>query len=324
MNKKINQKKISVVIPCYRVKKHILSVIKSIGPEVQKIYVVDDKCPEKTGDFVKNNCQDLRVNLLFNPINRGVGGAVMTGYKRAIDDGADIIVKIDGDGQMDPSLILTFIDPIVMGLADYTKGNRFFNLEELHSMPKLRVFGNAMLSFFTKFSSGYWNIFDPTNGYTAIHSNVAKLLPFQKISNRFFFETDMLFRLYLLRAVVIDIPIKSIYSNEKSNLKIHKIIFEFLIKHLINFLKRIFYNYFLRDMSVASFELIFGFIFIFFGLSYGILNWYEYLQIGINAPSGTVMLSAMPIIIGIQFILGFISYDVHMVPTASQFKKRNF
>mgnify|MGYP002759815460 FL=1 len=148
--------KVAVVIPSYKVKAHILGVIESIGPEVQVIYVVDDCCPEGSGAFVEANCSDVRVKVLRNPENQGVGGAVMTGYQAAIADDVDVVVKIDGDGQMDPSLIENFISPILLGDADYTKGNRFFDLEKISAMPKVRLFGNAVLSFMTKLSSGYW------------------------------------------------------------------------------------------------------------------------------------------------------------------------
>lgn len=147
--------KIAVLIPCYKVRNHILEVIRQIGPEVFKIYVVDDCCPEGSADFVVEHCVDERVIVLRNPVNLGVGGAVMTGYRAAIADGMDIIVKIDGDGQMDPSLISDFVSPIIAGNADYTKGNRFFNLEKISEMPKIRLFGNAVLSFMTKLSLAY-------------------------------------------------------------------------------------------------------------------------------------------------------------------------
>src|SRR5690606_32001950 len=149
---------------------------------------------------------DPRVRVIRHASNLGVGGAVITGYQAAIADGMDILVKLDGDGQMDASLIPDFIEPIINGEADYTKGNRFFDLEELRSMPRIRLIGNAVLSFMTKFSSGYWNLFDPTNGFTALHADVARYLPLSKISKRYFFESDMLFRLNTLRAVVHDIP----------------------------------------------------------------------------------------------------------------------
>jgi dolichol-phosphate mannosyltransferase len=226
----------------------------------------------------------------------------------------EIIVKVDGDGQMDPSLIPDFIAPILAGEADYTKGNRFFDLEEIRAMPRMRLFGNAMLSFMTKLSSGYWDLFDPTNGYTAIHVTVARHLPFKKISHRYFFETDMLFRLNTIRAVVVDVPMNAKYVDEVSNLKISKIVGEFLVKHVRNFNKRIFYSYYLRDMSVASLELPLGLLFLGFGLLYGGYHWVSSAQMGVPTPAGTVMMSALPIIAGIQFLLGFISYDVASVP----------
>lgn len=186
---KVNtEEKIAVVIPSYKVTNHILGVIAGMGPEVAKIYVVDDCCPEQSGTYVEQHCIDPRVVVLRNPENQGVGGAVMTGYRAAIEDNMDIIVKVDGDGQMDPALIPQFIEPILAGEADYTKGNRFFDLEEIRAMPKVRLFGNAALSFMTKFSSGYWDLFDPTNGYTAIHRDVARHLPFGKISKRYFLK----------------------------------------------------------------------------------------------------------------------------------------
>ncbi|GBQ28147.1 glycosyltransferase [Acetobacter estunensis NRIC 0472] len=173
---------VGVVIPSYKVTAHILDVISRIGPEVQKIYVVDDCCPDRSGDLVERSCTDARVTVVRHEHNQGVGGAVMTGYRAAIRDDVDVIVKIDGDGQMDPALVPEFVAPILTGHADYTKGNRFFNLEGLSSMPGMRLFGNAVLSFMTKISSGYWSLFDPTNGYTAIHRDVAALLPMERIS----------------------------------------------------------------------------------------------------------------------------------------------
>ena len=307
--------KIAVVIPSYKVRNHLLDVLAKIGPEVSKIYVVDDCCPHGSGDFVTKNCLDPRVTVLMNSTNQGVGGAVLTGYQQAIQNDMDIIVKLDGDGQMDPALIPLFVEPLVKGDADYTKGNRFFDLESVRTMPKTRLLGNAVLSFMTKFSSGYWNIFDPTNGYTAIHANVANLLPMEKISRRYFFESDMLFRLNTLRAVVVDIPMEAQYGDEESNLKISKILFEFLFKHCRNFLKRIFYNYYLRDLSLASFELPISVFLILFGASFGFYNWVISTSSGIATSAGTVMLSALPILVGLQFLLAFVGYDIALTPS---------
>lgn len=306
---------IAVVIPSYKVKLHILDVLAAIGERVQRIYVVDDKCPDQSGKFVEENCHDRRVVVLYNAVNQGVGGAVMAGYRAAIADGMDIIVKIDGDGQMDPALLDEFVAPIIRGEADYSKGNRFFDLESVRTMPKVRLFGNAVLSFMTKLSSGYWNLFDPTNGYTAIHASVAGFLPFDKISTRYFFETDMLFRLNTLGAVVVDVPMDAKYADEVSNLNIRRILGEFVVKHVRNFFKRLFYNYYLRGMSLASIELPIGVLLVLCGGIFGAGHWIESARSGISTPAGTVMVSALPVILGVQLILSFIGYDIASVPT---------
>ena len=306
--------RVAVVIPAYRVTQHICEVIHGIPESVWGIYVVDDACPDETGKYVETFITDPRVRVLYQPVNQGVGGAVMAGYEAALADKADIIVKVDGDGQMDPALIPDFIAPIISGEADYTKGNRFYDLEKIRSMPGVRIFGNAVLSLLTKLSSGYWNLFDPTNGYTAIHADACKHLPFHKISKRYFFETDMLFRLNTLRALVVDVPMDAKYGEETSHLKISKIMGEFLYKHTRNFGKRIFYNYFLRDLSLASIQLVLGVLLTFFGVVFGGYQWLISADVGIPASAGTVMVAAMPLLIGLQLILSFIGYDIASVP----------
>ncbi len=315
---------IAVVIPSYKVTRHILGVVAGIGPEVGRIYVVDDKCPDHSGDFVQANCTDPRVVVLRHAQNQGVGGAVMTGYRAAIADGASVIVKVDGDGQMDASLIPAFVAPILSGEADYTKGNRFFNLERIRSMPPMRLFGNAVLSFLTKLSSGYWDLFDPTNGFTAIHADAARFLPFDKISKRYFFETDMLFRLNTLGAVVADVPMDAVYGDEVSNLKISRIVTEFAAKHVRNFFKRLFYNYYLRSMSLASIELPLGVLLLLFGILFGVSHWIGAAQQDVATPAGTVMLAALPVIMGVQLILAFLAYDIASVPRRPLHKKTRY
>ncbi len=306
--------RISAVIPCYKVKSQILEVIAGIGPEVSVIFAVDDACPEGTGAYVEENCGDPRVRVITHEKNLGVGGAVMTGYRAAIDDGAQVIVKIDGDGQMDPGLIPDFVEPILSGFADYTKGNRFYDPEKLQGMPVIRILGNATLSFLAKFSTGYWQSFDPTNGYTAIHSDVAALLPFHKISQRYFFETDILFRLNTIRAVVTDVPMAAVYADEVSGLKISRVIGEFGVKHIRNFFKRVVYNYYLRDVSLASLQLPLGIFLLAFGLTYGLTEWYAHGARQATTPAGTVILAALPVLLGVQFILAFFSYDISNYP----------
>lgn len=305
---------LAVVIPAYRVREKILPLLARIGSEVAQIFVVDDACPEGSGAEVVSTCRDRRVVVLVHDQNQGVGGAVMTGYRRAIEAGADVVIKLDGDGQMDPALIPQFVAPIVEGRADYTKGNRFYNIEDLRAMPRVRLVGNAVLSFMTKLSSGYWNVFDPTNGFTAISCPVLAHLPFDKIARRYFFESDVLFRLGTLQAVVLDVPMTAIYEDEISNLRIRRVFFQFLRGHANNFFKRIFYSYFLRGFSTASIELIVGVVFLLFGTVFGMWQWIISVDSGRPAATGIVMLAALPIILGVQLLLSFLAFDIAASP----------
>ncbi len=312
---------IAVVIPAYRVSGHVLEVLAEIGPEVSKIYVVDDACPDGSGALVSAKCADKRVEVLTHTENQGVGGAVVTGYRAALAGGADVVVKLDGDGQMDPAKISDLVAPILEGNADYTKGNRFDSLVGLREMPGIRVLGNGVLSLMSKVSSGYWNITDPTNGYTAIHKDVLQALPLDMLSKRFFFESDMLYRLSIMRAVVWDVPMDARYGNEKSNLSVLKALFEFPGKHFVRFHKRLFYNYYLRDMSAASLELPLGAALGWFGFIFGVTKFSESLGSGVPATAGTVMLSAVPVILGFQLVLAFLSHDIASVPKRVKHKK---
>lgn len=308
---------VAVVIPCHRVRRHILGVVKTIPDWVSSIYVVDDLCPEQTGSFVREQQSDPRVKIIFNEMNLGVGGAVMAGYAQAIRDGCQVLVKMDGDGQMDPEMLGVLIAPILKGEADYTKGNRFFDLGHIRRMPLARIIGNAALSFASKVSTGYWDIFDPTNGYTAVHARVAARLPLDRISRGYFFETDILFRLNTLRARVIDVPMDARYGDEISGLRVTKILGSFVSGHVTNTCKRIFYNYFLRDLSLASVELVAGTLLMLGGLATGISLWSASAAAGATTSAGGVMLAALPMLVGLQFLLGFIGYDIASVPDRS-------
>ena len=285
-------------------------MLARIGPEVAAIYLVDDCCPEHTGDLVATECCDDRVRIVRLKTNLGVGGAVLAGARLALTDGNGIVVKVDGDAQMDPALIGRFVRPIKEGTADVTKGNRFYDLDSIRSMPLVRLCGNAALSFLTKLSSGYWSIFDPTNGFVAWDARILAAVPMEKVASRYFFESDLLFRVGLLRAKVVDIPMAATYGSEVSGLNPGKQLLPFLLRNLRNFCKRIAYNYFLRDFNVGSIEITFGLALCVFGFVYGALHW------GVNEPAtaGTVMVAGLPLLTGIFLLVSFINYDVQQVP----------
>ena len=306
--------RVAVVIPCFRVTGQVLGVIEAIGPEVERIYCVDDACPDGSGDLVQARATDPRVRVLRHDQNQGVGGATLTGYRQAIADGMDIVVKLDGDGQMDPALLPELVAPIVRGEADYTKGNRFWDLRQIGRMPLPRRLGNLGLSFLAKVSSGYWDIFDPTNGYTALHVAVAERLPLDQVSRRYFFETDLLFRLGTVRAVVVDVPMDARYGDEKSNLKVSRVFGEFAFKHLRNAGKRLLYNYYLRDLPAASLELLAGVLLLGFALVFGGWHWWLSASTGQAAATGTVMVAVVTFVSGLQFVLAFLNHDIASVP----------
>jgi glycosyltransferase involved in cell wall biosynthesis len=307
--------RIAVVIPCYGVEETIVSVLSEIGPCVAHIICVDDCSQDETAEIITTmSLCDPRIELIRRSVNGGVGAAVLDGYRAAIRLGADVIVKVDGDGQMDPKLIPNFCEPILRGQADYVKGNRFFFLDSVRSMPWVRIIGNAGLSFLTKLSTGYWNIFDPTNGYTAIHAQVARALPFDQIARRYFFESDLLFRLGILRARVVDLPLESLYGDEISNLSVRHCLLTFPGLHLRNLTKRLLYNYFIRNFSMASVNLLLGIPLCLFGFIYGFIHWSISANLGQAATAGTVMTAALPVILGSQLLLNFLSFDIALMP----------
>jgi len=305
---------ISVVIPCYRETEHILEVIGGIGSEVDQIFVIDDACPDRTGAYVAERCNDPRVQVITQEKNTGVGGATKTGYSTADKAGSDVIVKLDGDGQMDPAMIRPLVEPLFAGRADYVKGNRFHSVDAMTGMPVTRIAGNLTLSLVSKLSSGYWDILDPTNGYTAIHAGVARQIPMDRIANSYFFESDMLFRLGLMRAVVEDVPMQACYRKEESGIQLHKVVPEFSFRHIVNACRRLYFTYFVRDVTIATVQLVLSSLLLTFGITFGFVEWIGSARAGVPATAGTVILAALPIILGTQMLISFFNFDTRNVP----------
>ena len=306
---------LAVVIPAYHVEDTIEVVIKELPSYLRHIIVVDDASPDNTSALVNALAsRDRRIVLIRHAQNQGVGGAMLTGFKKALELGAQVIVKIDGDHQMDPAYIPALITPLLEGQADYAKGNRFRDFESLRHMPLIRRIGNLGLSFLTKAATGYWNCFDPTNGFFAIRAEMLEELSFERIDHRYFFETSMLANLYLLDAYIQDVPMPARYRGERSSLSVWRVLVEFPVKLFATLLRRITLRYFLFDFSMVSVYLLTGIPLILFALIFGSIKWIQYARLGVAAPTGTVILPTLALILGIQILLSAVEIDMKAAP----------
>jgi dolichol-phosphate mannosyltransferase len=306
---------IAIVIPAYRVQRDIESVLRGLPAYIKHIIVVDDASPDSTSDLVTAAAKkDKRITLIKHTHNQGVGGAMVSGFRKALELGAQIVIKLDGDGQMDPIHIPALITPLIQGKADYVKGNRFRDFQSLQQMPFIRRVGNLGLSFLTKTATGYWSIFDPTNGFFAIRAELLTQLPLDQIDSGYYFETSMLSHLYLLDAFILDVPIPARYRGERSSMSLRRVLIEFPIKLTLTLVRRIVLKYFVFDFSMMAIYLVTGIPLLLFGLIFGITKWIHYAQINIPAPTGTVILPTLSVILAIQILLSAIEIDLNSTP----------
>ena len=304
-----------VVIPAYNAADTVVKVLRQMPPWLSTIVVVDDGSSDATAERVRElAAEDDRITLVSHPQNQGLSVAMATGFACALDAEADYIVKMDSDGQMRAEDLPHLLEPLMTGRADYAKGNRFRDFVTLRQMPLVRLIGNVVLSFAAKAATGYWNLFDPTNGFVAIQANVLRQIRYDKLQGYFIFETAMLAELYLLGAVVEDVPMKAHYGKETSHLSIARAGVTYPARLLWMLARRICLRYFLMDFTMASVFLLSGLPMVAMGAVYGVHNWWHYSQLGIGAPTGTVVLPAMLIILGVQFLLSAIHEDLRNVP----------
>jgi glycosyltransferase involved in cell wall biosynthesis len=306
--------RIGVVIPAYRVADKVETVIRGIPAWIASIIVVDDRSPDDTAARVEG-LGDRRVTLLRHERNQGVGGAMATGFAEAVRRGLDIVVKMDGDDQMDPGHLPGILAPLLDNRADMVKCNRYSSLADVREMPTIRLIGNAGLTFLVKMASGYWNTFDPANGYIALRTSVLERIDLAKLPRRYYFESGFLVELGILRAVVVDLPISARYGEETSSLSVPRTLLEFPPRLMKGLLRRLFWRYLVHDFSPVSVFLLLGVPLLLFGATYGAWRWWSYAQSGALAPLGEVMLAAMPVILGVQLVLQAVVLDVQNVPT---------
>ena len=307
----IGSVKITAVVPAYKASTTISEVVSQLENFVDHVVVVDDACPEGTADVLSNN-KSKKLIVFKRKENGGVGAATKDAIRIALENGADIVVKVDADLQMPTEKIPELIQPLKDNSADFSKGNRFDSPEDLEHMPKKRLIGNAGLSLISKFTTGYWSVSDPTNGFFAMTSKLANKLVWEKISDDYFFESDLLFRLRLANARISQMQMKAIYDGEKSSLRPLKIMFPFLYRHNKNLFKRMIYMYYVRELNLGSFYYPLGIILFVIGIIAGI----QAIQQASVGPvgTGTVVLSSLTLILGSQFLLQFVSVDMNSEP----------
>lgn len=304
----LNNLKIAVAIPCYKVEQHLQQVVAGLPDFVDSIILVDDCSPDSTPKLIDQLVNGNRIIAIRHPQNKGVGGAMKSAFLRAIETGMDVVVKIDGDGQMDSRFIAPMID--ALNDADFAKGNRLFDRQMLCKMPFIRRIGNMGIGFLVKASSGYWNVSDPVNGFFAIRTQTLRQMDLQRVADRFFFESSMLIEMHYTGARIKEVTMPAIYADEKSNLSISKTLLSFPPKLIAAWLRRLHLSYFVYDFNICSLYLLAGIPLFLFGLIFGLCEWIHYASLGLGAPTGTIMVAVLTFILGFQMLLSAAQYDI--------------
>lgn len=306
-----NDTKITVVIPCYKVEAHIASTVSGLPEWIDYLVLVNDCSPDGSLEILHELANmNSKITVLSNSVNMGVGGAMITGFKHALSTDTDVVVKLDGDGQMDPDYLPALLTPLCSQSSEFSKGNRFNDFQALKTMPASRRIGNLGLSFLIKAASGYWEVFDPSNGFFAITKSTLQKIDLEKLAHRYFFESSLLIELYYTGARIKDIPMRAIYGEEVSNLSVTKTLFGFPPKLMKALIRRIMLSYFIYDFSITSIYMLAGLPLFLYGLIYGVVKWVHFASIDVPAPTGTVMLAVLPFILGFQMLLSAIQHDI--------------
>jgi glycosyltransferase involved in cell wall biosynthesis len=299
---------VAAVVPAWNEERHVDAVIKTMPEFVDHIIVVDDASSDRTAE-IATACNDPRLTLIRHERNAGVGGSIISGYLKALELEAQLLTVMAGDGQMDPDYLSSLLTPLVEKRADFTKGNRFYSMDSLIGMPKHRIFGNVLLSFLTKLASGYWHMVDPQNGYVAITSDMLGRINLDRIARGYQFENDMLISLNIVGARLQDVPIPSRYGDQTSGIRLRRVVPAILRLLLKGFWRRVFYKYVLWSFSPAALFLFSGLLLCLWGVGFGV--WVLIQTLGAPvATTGTVILSVVPLLLGVQFLIAFLVLDI--------------
>jgi len=306
---------LAVVVPCYNVEPQIEGVIRSLPNWVDHVIAVDDCSTDGTkGVLERLAAEDPRITQLHHAVNGGVGSAMVTGYSEALEKGADFVVKVDGDGQMDVSELPRLLVPLLEDRADYAKGNRFRHIKDLERMPRLRLLGNICLTFMTKLASGYWHIFDAQNGYLAISSEALEALPLGKVDRSYAFENSMLSLLNIENWTVVDVPMPAQYGDEVSSMSLTKVVFSFPPKLFRMFLRRMFLKHVFYDVPPISIYMFSGSALLGFSFMFGGYHWWQSIQTGAATPTSTIVEALLSFLMGFTLLMQGINLDIMQSP----------
>ena len=308
---------VCVILPAYNERQHLATVVGRLPDWVDGIIIVDDASSDDTLS-VARSLKDRRLTVLHHDVNTGVGGAMVTGFRAALDAGYDIVVKLDADDQMDVSELPVLIEPIALGMAEYVKGNRFRRTGRPASMPATRWFGNVALSFLTKVASGYWHVFDPQCGFVAIGASTLRRMKLDGIASGYFFENDMLIRLNVLDARVVDVDTAALYGEEISTLSIGHVSRSFPWRLTKGFAWRFVKRHIVNDFGLIAMLALLGAVFTLFGFIFGLEEWIQNSSAGVVTSTGTVMIAVVPLILGIQMLLQALTLEVQSSPGSAE------
>jgi glycosyltransferase involved in cell wall biosynthesis len=304
--------RVAVVVPAYNEAKLIGKTLSTMPDLVDRIIVVDDASTDDTS-AVAAAVGDPRVEIIRQPKNSGVGSAILTGHRRVLEEGHDVSVVMAGDAQMDPDYLPALLDPIADDGVQFTMANRFYARSSSAGMPTHRVFGNVVLSVMTKFSSGYYHLFDPQNGYTALHRDALARLDLDAIATNYSFENSLLIHLNVLRVRARDVPIPAVYGDEVSGMRLRRVIPMLLRTLFVGFWVRIWRKYVFP--SFGPFALLFfsGLALTFIGLTAAVVITVLAFN-DVTASPATVMISIAPLLAGIQLLVSALNIDIAESP----------
>jgi glycosyltransferase involved in cell wall biosynthesis len=302
-------KRVAVVVPAFDEERLIGTTLAGIPDFVDRVFVVDDASTDGTADKARA-AGDARVEVIAHKQNEGVGAAILSGYRRALEEGIDVTAVMAGDNQMEAADLEAIVRPVALGEVDYAKANRLFTGRAWELIPRTRYLGNAVLSLLTKIASGYWHVADSQSGYTAIDRKTLELLDLDRIYRRYGFPNDMLVHLNVVNARVRDVPSRPVYGvGESSGIRLRRVVPAISWLLTKAFFWRMREKYVIRDFHPLVFFYVFGILFSLLGLALGVTV--TILRIlGNDLTVATVVLVALLLMMGLLFTLFAMLFDM--------------